>query len=397
MANEVNTVPAPQLSKLTEEEIFYSDSEEDVEGTCDTHDISTLDLDHSQALNLTSESAYEGDISISATNTLLERKPKRKMKHKVAPILRTSYYGRKRMMIGKGHFVSSAIESSAGDTLGSLSRKILFYSLMVSPKKPTTKKKVLNPIRADVICDTGASVSLAPLSIMQTLKMRIDMSHLISIRAADGKKLSSMGTSFIYMNASASPSWRRVKMVVTKTEENFLLSHADLKNLDLLAVDFPEHLGERRRAYIQAVQRENKLVSCSDTIENGCFTSSFDGSKGIKIDEADIRVNQCESSITIEYPEDLSNHQITEVEAYAALYALSGYTYNNVVQEASDKQCNSVNEGEGNTDNNSEGEDGIAEPDPKADKEALINQKSPYKQKFIREHRSLFSKSLKPS
>ena len=127
---------------------------------------------------------------------------------------------------------------------------------MVSPDKPTTKNKVPEPIQANVICDTGASISLAPLSIAQTLKVRIDQLHLMSVRGADGKKLSSMGTSFIYMKAPASPSWRRVKVVVTKTGENFLLSHADLKNLDLLSDNFPEYLGERRRAYVQSVQRK---------------------------------------------------------------------------------------------------------------------------------------------
>ena len=48
----------------------------------------------------------------------------------------------------------------------------------------------------------------------------------------------------------------------------------------------------------------------------------------------DITVNQGESAITIEYPEDLSDTQVTEAEAYAALYALGGYTYNNLVHEA---------------------------------------------------------------
>ena len=36
-----------------------------------------------------------------------------------------------------------------------------------------------------------------------------------------------------------------------------------LKNLNLLSADFPEYLGERRRAYIKLVQKENKLASCS--------------------------------------------------------------------------------------------------------------------------------------
>ena len=82
-----------------------------------------------------------------------------------------------------------------------------------------------------------------------------------------------------------------MKVVVTKTGENFLLSHADLKNLYLLSIDFPEYLRERRKAYIQAVQRENELASSPDTVKNGCFTSPFDGKEGLAIDEVDIRVN----------------------------------------------------------------------------------------------------------
>ena len=88
-------------------------------------------------------------------------------------------------------------------------------------------------------------------------------------------------------------------------------------------------------------------------------------------------VYQCESSITMEYPGNLSDDQIIEVEAYAALYALGGYTYSNVVHEASDEQCNSANNEEEDTDNESEGEEGSTETDPKTDEEELINQKSP--------------------
>ena len=227
--------PSPSCSsEPTETEMFYSDSEDDD----DMGDGNNL------TVNLTSESAYEADISTYATNTLLDTRQKRRMKkNKWAPILRTSYYGRKRLTIGKRHFVSSAIEYSAGATLGSSARKIPFYSLLVSHDKPTSKNKVPEPIQVNVICETGTSISLAPLLIAQSLKMRIDKSHLMSVRGADGNKISSMGTSFIYMKAPASPSWRRVKVVITKTGENFLLSHAALKNLNLLSDNFPEYLG----------------------------------------------------------------------------------------------------------------------------------------------------------
>ena len=57
----------------------------------------------------------------------------------------------------------------------------------------------------------------------------------MSVRGADAKKLNSMGKSFEYMKAPASPSWKRVKVVITKTGENFLLSHANLKT----SISFP--------------------------------------------------------------------------------------------------------------------------------------------------------------
>ena len=154
------------------------------------------------------------------------------------------------------------IEYFAGVSLGSSARKIPFYSLLVSPLKPKTKNKVADPMRTDAISDTGTSISLAPLSIAQKMKMKVDISHTMSMRGADGKRLSSMGTSFVYMKAPASPSWKRVKVVITKTWENFLLSHSDLKNLDLLSTDFLEYLGQRRRGFVKLVQEEDELASC---------------------------------------------------------------------------------------------------------------------------------------
>ena len=94
-------------------------------------------------------------------------------------------------------------------------------------------------MRVSVICDTGASIGLAPLSIANELKMKIDKSRTISVRGTDGKRLNLIGKSFVYMKAPASPRWCRVKVVITKTGENFLLSNADLKNLSLLSADFP--------------------------------------------------------------------------------------------------------------------------------------------------------------
>ena len=52
-------------------EFFYSDSEDDNDNTGDK-DTSNVNVNHSLTLNLTSESAYEGDISNYATNTSLD-------------------------------------------------------------------------------------------------------------------------------------------------------------------------------------------------------------------------------------------------------------------------------------------------------------------------------------
>ena len=238
---------------------YYSDSEKMSDNEEDDNiadEDRASDGNCSLNVNVTSESAYKGDISNQAENMSLplDIKPKKKLKrNRLTPILRRSYYGPKRLMTGKRHFISSVIEYAAGATLGSSFRKIPFYSLLVSPDKPTTKNKVPDPIQANVICDTGTSISLPLISIAQKLKMRIDKSHLISVRGGDRKKLSSMGTSFVYMKVPASPSWRRVKVIVTKTGENFLLSHANLKNLGLLSTNFPEYIGQRRRAYVQSV------------------------------------------------------------------------------------------------------------------------------------------------
>ena len=122
------------------------------------------------------------------------------------------------------------------------------------------------------------------------------------------------------------------------------------------------------------VQRENKLASGSTEVDNWCFTSPWEGGDGLELNEEDIRVNQDESSVCIEYPEDMSNEQVTKAEAHATLFALDGYTYNNVVEEGSEEYCNSTNEGEENTDDDLVGEDEGAESSPKVDEEALVRQ-----------------------
>ena len=146
-------------------EIYYSDHKED-DSISFLNDVTDCDINDNSIFNGTSESAYKGDISTYATNiTLKIKRRKRLRKHNLAPILRMAYYSCKRLMVGKRYFVSSVIEYSAGASLGSLSRKIPFYSLLVSSMKPKTKNKEPNPARANVLCNTGTSISLAPLSI----------------------------------------------------------------------------------------------------------------------------------------------------------------------------------------------------------------------------------------
>ena len=46
----------------------------------------------------------------------------------------------------------------------------------INSDKPSKRNKVQNPNKADAICDTGASISLAPMAIAQNLKMKTDRS-----------------------------------------------------------------------------------------------------------------------------------------------------------------------------------------------------------------------------
>ena len=116
--------------------------------------------------------------------------------------------------------MSSALEYSAGSSLGPESRKIPYYPLLLSSIKPSTKsnKEIME---THVLCNTGASISLALVSITKKLGMRVDTSEKISVCGADGQKISVFGTSYIYLRHKSNPSWRRVKVVVTESSDNF--------------------------------------------------------------------------------------------------------------------------------------------------------------------------------
>ena len=110
------------------------------------------------------------------------------------------------------------------------------------------------------------------------------------------------------------------------------------------------HIIQFNLAPIYLGQRENELAAESTEAyqqeEHGCFTSPNDRGYVPVSNEEDIRVNQDETSVCMEYPEDMSPEQVTEAEACAILFALDGYTYNNIVEEGSEEYCNSSNKGD---------------------------------------------------
>ena len=59
--------------------------------------------------------------------------------------------------------------------------------------------------------------------------------------------------------------------------------------------------------------------------------------------------------------------------------------------------CNSVKKDDEETDSEPDKEDDGIDTNTKVDEEELISKKSPYKQRFIREFRQLFSETLNPS
>ena len=107
----------------------------------------------------------------------------------MSPVMRRGYYRHKQATRGYRHFVSSAIEYTVGSSLQSSSRKIPFYSLLIATSKPNHRNKKQPPEDTMVLCDTGASISLAPVSITQQIWMKIEMSEVVTIRSADGQKI----------------------------------------------------------------------------------------------------------------------------------------------------------------------------------------------------------------
>ena len=144
---------------------------------CDIY-ASTDQSDNDSTLNLTPVRLGR-DLDSSVTMT---PKIKSKGRYLMSPMLRRGYYGRKRARRGYRHFVSSALEYTAGSSLQASARKIPFYTLLMSANKPSNKNKNQQHQDAFVLCDTGASISLAPVSVTENLGMKIDRTELFSIR-----------------------------------------------------------------------------------------------------------------------------------------------------------------------------------------------------------------------
>ena len=159
------------------------------------------------------------------------------------------------------HFMLSALKYTAGSSLGASTRKIPFYTLLMSANKPSSKNKNQQHQDTFVLRDTGASILLAPVSVAENLGMKIDRTELVSVRGADGKKIKVVGTSYIYIRDKASPSWRQVKVLVTESGDNFLLSCLNLKNLDLMSKSVLEYTGKVRGAHASAASDIDEIIN----------------------------------------------------------------------------------------------------------------------------------------
>ena len=196
----------------------------------------------------------------------------------------------------------------------------------------------------------------APLTVAEGLGMRIDKSELVSIRGADGKKIKVVGTSYVYMRNKASPSWRWVKVVVTESGNNFLLSCSDLKNLNLMSKSFPEYTGKVRSCHAKAdADLEDILNQPFDdelTRETGDCIAPQVLEESESHSGVEVKVKQDETSVELEYDSDLDEEQVLASEAYSLLYSLGGYTFSNLVKEGVSEAVNTVKEGEEEADDN---------------------------------------------
>ena len=125
------------------------------------------------------------------------------------------------------------------------------------------------------------------------------------------------------MRDKASPSWKGVKVVTTESGENLLLSCSDLKNLKLMSKSFPEYTGKARSSHtngttdIEDLMKEELEGNITEEIRDGIVPHVQDVS--VLDTENDIKVKQDETSVKIEYTDDLDEEQMVAAEAYSLL------------------------------------------------------------------------------
>ena len=150
----------------------------------------------SHSVNLADISSEIGDNSIcdmyvdtdQSDTSVMTPKVKSKRRYLMSPVLWKGYHGRKRARRGYSHIVSSTLKYTSGSSLGASARNIPFCTLLMSAKQPSNKNKVQQHLNAFMLCDTGASISLAPNSVAKNLGVKIDRTELSLLEGLMGRK-----------------------------------------------------------------------------------------------------------------------------------------------------------------------------------------------------------------
>ena len=167
-----------------------------------------------------------------------------------------------------------------------------------------------------------------------------------------------------------------------------------------MSISVPEYTGKVRSGHANATADIEDLINDpfdGKTLEEtrDCIVPHVQDDNILDTD-VEVKVKQDETSVEIEYTDDLDEEQMIAAEAYSLLYSLSGYTYNNLVEEGVMEAVSTVEEGKEEADDDDFDGDDNAGSSSKVDEEELIKTKTQYEQKFIREFRSLFSETLNP-
>ena len=94
--------------------------------------------------------------------------------------------------------------------------------------------------------------------------MKIDHKDLVNVRVADGMKIQVIGSSHIFLRDQKLPSWQRMKVIITKTGENFFLSNSDLKSLKHLSPKFPNYVGVQHTDARDSMKKDGSIVNQTD-------------------------------------------------------------------------------------------------------------------------------------